>query len=135
MMAGAVELGYLEKSGVAKDQLVIVPDQDAAINALQAGRADAMTMTGPALQSRLDAANDANLERVSDFVQPVIDGKDVRGYGASAFRMDDQAFREAFNAELEKMKASGELLDILKTFGFTEAELPGDITAEVLCKA
>lgn len=135
VMAGAVELDYLEKSGVAKDQLVIVPDQDAAINALQAGRADAMTMTGPALQSRLDAASDANLERVADFVQPIIDGKDVRGYGASAFRQDDQAFRDAFNAELEKMKASGELLDILKTFGFTEAELPGDITAEVLCKA
>jgi len=135
VMAGAVELGYLEKSGVTKDQMVIVPDQDAAISALQAGRADAMTMTGPALQSRLDAAGDAKLERVADFEQPVIDGKDVRGYGASAFRQADDAFRDAFNVELEKMKASGELLEILQRFGFTEAELPGDMTAQELCKA
>ncbi len=134
VMAGAVEIGYLEQSGVSKEQMVIVPDQDAAVSALQAGRADAMTMTGPALQSRLDAANDENLERVENFEQPVIDGKNVRGYGASAFRMEDRAFRDAFNAELEKMKSSGELLEILKPFGFTEAELPGDMTAEEICK-
>ncbi|MCF2943728.1 ectoine/hydroxyectoine ABC transporter substrate-binding protein EhuB [Paenibacillus tarimensis] len=133
VMSGAVEIGYLEKSGVPSDQIVIVPDQDAAVNALQTGRADVMAMTGPALQSRLDAANDDSLERVADFTQPVIDGKDVRGYGASAFRIDDTEFRDAFNAELEKMKESGELLEILQKFGFTEAELPGDVTAEELC--
>ena len=133
VMAGAIEIGYLEKSGVPADRIVIVPDQDAAINALQSGRADAMTMTGPALQSRLDAAKDDSLERVADFEQPVIDGKDVRGYGASAFRQADTAFRDSFNAELEKMKQSGELLEILQRFGFTESELPGDMTAEELC--
>lgn len=133
VMAGAIEIGYLEKSGVPSDRIVIVPDQDAAINALQSGRADAMTMTGPALQSRLDAAKDDSIERVADFQQPVIDGKDVRGYGASAFRQADTEFRDAFNVELEKMKESGELLEILQTFGFTESELPGDMTAEELC--
>ena len=134
VMAGAVEIGYLEKSGVSKERMVIVQDQDAAINALQSGRADVMTMTGPALQSRLDTAQDPNIERVTDFEQPVIDGQDVRGYGATAFRKEDTAFREAFNAELEKMKESGELLEILQQFGFTEEELPGDATAEELCK-
>jgi len=133
VMAGAIEIGYLEKSGVPKDRIVVVPDQDAAISALQSGRADAMTMTGPALQSRLNAANDDSLERVADFRQPIIDGKDVRGYGASAFRQADTEFRDAFNAELEKMKQSGELLEILQKFGFTESELPGDMTAEELC--
>jgi polar amino acid transport system substrate-binding protein len=133
VMAGAIEIGYLEKSGVPSDRIVIVPDQDAAINALQSGRADAMTMTGPALQSRLDAAKDDTIERVQDFQQPIIDGKDVRGYGASAFRQADTAFRDAFNVELEKMKQSGELLEILQKFGFTESELPGGMTAEELC--
>ncbi len=133
VMAGAIEIGYLEKSGVPSDRIVIVPDQDAAINALQSGRADAMTMTGPALQSRLDAAKDDSIERVADFQQPVIDGKDVRGYGASAFRQADTEFRDAFNVELEKMKQSGELLEILQKFGFTESELPGDMTADELC--
>ncbi len=135
VMAGAVEIGYLTASGVAESQMVIVPDQDAAISALQSGRADAMTMTGPALQSRLTEAADSSIERVMDFEQPVVDGKSVRGYGATAFRMEDTSFRDAFNAELAKMKESGELLEILQSFGFTEQELPGDMTAAKLCQA
>nr|WP_306812702.1 ectoine/hydroxyectoine ABC transporter substrate-binding protein EhuB [Paenibacillus soyae] len=135
VMAGAVEIGYLEASGVAESQMVIVQNQDDAISALQTGRADAMTMTGPALQSRLDEAADSSIERVMDFEQPVVDGKSVRGYGATAFRMEDTSFRDAFNAELAKMKESGELLEILQPFGFTEQELPGDMTAQQLCEA
>ncbi|REK77055.1 ectoine/hydroxyectoine ABC transporter substrate-binding protein EhuB [Paenibacillus paeoniae] len=134
VMAGAVEIGYLTASGVSEKQMVIVPDQDAAISALQSGRADAMTMTGPALHSRLTAANDPGIERVMDFEQPLVDGNSVTGYGATAFRMDDTSFRDAFNAELAKMKENGELLDILTAFGFTEHELPGDATAEQLCE-
>ncbi|MBP1157240.1 MULTISPECIES: ectoine/hydroxyectoine ABC transporter substrate-binding protein EhuB [unclassified Paenibacillus] len=133
VMAGAVELGYLEASGVPKERMLIVPDQASAISALQAGRAEAITMTGPALQSMLDMANDSNLERVADFEQPTVDGKSVRGYGATAFRLDDQAFKDAFNTELKKLKDSGKLLTILQKFRFTEDELPGDMTAAELC--
>lgn len=133
VMSGAVEIEYLQANGVTEKQMVIVPDQDAAISALQSGRADAMTMTGPALQSRLEEAGDDGLERVMDFEQPLVDGESVRGYGASAFRKEDTAFREAFNAELDKMKENGELLQILQQFGFTEQELPGDSTSAQLC--
>lgn len=134
VMAGAVEIEYLQKSGVPDDRILKVADQAAVISALQSGRAQAATMTGPALQSMLDSAGDANLERVMEFEQPVIDGKSVRGYGATAFRKDDTAFRDAFNAELKKLNDSGELLNILQKFGFTEQELPGDATAEALCQ-
>lgn len=134
VMSGAVEVGYLEKSGVDKSRILQVPDQAAALSALQASRAQAVAMTGPALQSMLDSAQDSNLERVKDFEQPTVDGKSVRGYGATAFRHEDKAFQEAFNKELQKLKESGELLAILKKFGFTEHELPGDATAEALCK-
>ncbi|RXZ84341.1 ectoine/hydroxyectoine ABC transporter substrate-binding protein EhuB [Paenibacillaceae bacterium] len=133
VMTGAEEIALLEKSGVPASLIIQVPDQNAAISALQAGRVDAITMTGPALQSRLDTANDANLERVADFEQPVIDGESVFGYGASAFRQQDTAFRDAFNTELQKLKDAGELLTLMEPFGFTEEELPGDMTAEALC--
>ncbi|WP_256710683.1 ectoine/hydroxyectoine ABC transporter substrate-binding protein EhuB [Paenibacillus sp. FSL H8-0548] len=135
VMAGAVEVDYLKASGIPENRMLIVPDQDAAISALQSGRADAMTMTGPALQSRLEAANDNMLERVMDFEQPTVDGESIRGYGATAFRFGDEAFQAAYNAELNKMKESGELLEILSQFGFTEQELPQDTTAAQLCKS
>jgi polar amino acid transport system substrate-binding protein len=132
VMSGAIEVEYLEKSGVKKEQMVLVPDQPSAVAALQSGRADAITMTGPSLQAVLESAKDASLERVMDFKQPEIDGKSIRGYGAAAFRKEDEAFVKAYNEELQKLKESGELLEILKPFGFTEQELPGDKTASEL---
>lgn len=135
VMSGAVEIGYLEASGVRDGQIVIVPDQPAAISALQADRVQAITMTGPALSAMLASAEDERLERVMSFEQPVIDGESVFGYGATAFRSTDQAFRDAFTKELNNMKASGELMEILQQFGFTEQELPGDVTASELCDA
>ncbi len=134
VMVGAIEVEYLSKVGVADSQILTVPDQPSAISALQSGRADAITMTGPSLQAMLDSAKDDKLERVMDFTQPVIDGASVRGYGAAVFRIGDDEFREAFNVELQKLKDSGELLEILKEFGFTEQELPGEVTAEELVK-
>lgn len=133
VMTGAVEIGYMEKSGIPADRIVQVPDQASAISALQADRVQAITMTGPSLQAMLDSASDDSIERVADFEQPVIDGESVRGYGATAFRQADTEFQEAYNAELEKMKESGELLEILQEFGFTEEELPGEMTAAALC--
>jgi polar amino acid transport system substrate-binding protein len=132
VMGGAIENDYMIKSGVSKDQIVIVPDQPSAIDALRSDRVDVITMTGPSLQAMLESAKDENIERVMDFEQPVIDGKSIRGYGAATFRKEDSDFREAFNLELEKLKESGELLKILSEFGFTEQELPGDATAEEL---
>lgn len=134
VMSGAIEMEYLEKTGVQKEQMVLVPDQPSAIAALQAGRADAITMTGPSLQAVLDSAKDSDVERVMDFIQPEIEGKSIRGYGAAAFRKEDEAFVKAYNEELQKLKESGELLKILEPFGFTEQELPGDMTAEELSK-
>lgn len=132
VMVGAIEEEYLVKSGVPKQQIVTVPDQPSAISALQSDRVQAVTMTGPSLQAMLDSAKDGKLERVQDFEQPTIDGKSVRGYGAAAFRKGDEEFAKAYSAELQKLQASGELLKLLKPFGFTEAELPGEVTAEEL---
>lgn len=134
VMTGAIEADYMLKSGVTKDQIVYVPDQPSAVAALKSGRVQAITMTGPSLQAMMQTAKDPSIERVMSFEQPVIDGRSIRGYGATAFRIEDKDFREAFNRELNNMKDSGELLKILQTFGFTEQELPGDITAEELSK-
>ncbi|RYD04075.1 hypothetical protein N752_16930 [Desulforamulus aquiferis] len=65
-----------------------------------------------------------------DFTQPIIDGKAAQSFGAAAFRKEDKDFAEAYNQELEKLKQSGQLLEILKEFGFTEQEFPGDMTVE-----
>ncbi|MCO7124258.1 ectoine/hydroxyectoine ABC transporter substrate-binding protein EhuB [Sporolactobacillus shoreicorticis] len=134
VMGGAAESKYLEESGVSKKQIKVYSDNPSALSALQAGRVDVITMTGPSLKSVLDTSKAKNVEKVEDFVQPTIDGKSIRSYGATVFRKSDDDFRKAFNEELEKMKKNGELLEILKKYGFTEDELPGDATVEELIK-
>lgn len=133
VMVGAIEIDYMKAAGVAEDQMEILNDQPAVIAALSTGRVDAVTMTGPSLQAFLDSGQSAGIERVADFKQPVVDGEEVWGYGATAFRFEDEALRQAFNDGLQKLKDDGKLLDILQQFGFTEAELPGDVTADQLC--
>lgn len=133
VMVGAVEIEYLKAAGVQDGQIEILSDQPAVVAALNSGAVDAVTMTGPALQAFLDSGQASGIERVADFKQPVVDSKEVWGYGATAFRIGDEALRDAFNEELQKLKDSGRLLEIISEFGFTEAELPGDVTAAELC--
>jgi len=133
-VTGGYEEDYLKTAGVAPDQIVIFPDHASLVPALQAGRIDAFTLSGLSVQSLLDNAKDPGLERASPFTDPVVNGKSVRGCGGTAFRLEDVDLRDAYNAELKKMADSGELLQILKSFGFSEQELP-DATAEQLCKA
>jgi len=131
---GAIEYDYLVAVGLDKKRIVTVPDMPSALAALQSGRVDAITATGPSLQATLDSSEDDKIERVTDFTQPVIDGESVIGYGATAFRKSDQDFVDAFNKELKKLGESGKLLEIIEPFGFTENELPGDITIKNLIK-
>ncbi|KAG1387047.1 hypothetical protein G6F58_013718 [Rhizopus delemar] len=63
----------------------------------------------------------------------VFDGKGVRGYGAYAFRTDDKAFADAFNAELAKYIGTDEHKKLVAPFGFTSEELPQGVTAAKLC--
>lgn len=128
--SGTVEYDLLLDVGVPEERVTGVPDMPSALAALQAGRVDAITATGPSLQSVLDTAQDESIERVDDFSQPVVDGEEVINYGASVFREADEDFINAFNQELEELKESGELLEIIEEFGFTEEDLPEDATVE-----
>ncbi|WP_396125494.1 ectoine/hydroxyectoine ABC transporter substrate-binding protein EhuB [Bacillus sp. Marseille-Q3570] len=133
VMNGAIEIDYLKAAGVKESQMEIVSDIPANISSLESGRVDAITMTGPTLEAALETANAKNIDRVEDFTQPTVDGESVRGYGAAAFNPSDEELIDAYNKELEKLKESGELLETIKPFGFTEEDLPGDKTTEALC--
>ncbi|AST90888.1 MULTISPECIES: ectoine/hydroxyectoine ABC transporter substrate-binding protein EhuB [Sutcliffiella] len=133
VMEGAIELSYLDAAGVSQSQIEIVSDIPSNVAALQSGRVDAITMTSPTLEAALATANADNVERVADFEQPIVDGESVRGYGAAAFRLADEEFVQAYNEALQELKDSGELLEIISEFGFTEDDLPGDMTAAELC--
>jgi polar amino acid transport system substrate-binding protein len=133
IMSGSVVVDYMKKLGVKESQMVLVPDVPSSLAALTAKRVDATTASGISIPQVLKTAGTDDVERVMDFKQPVIDGKDMRAYGSTAFRMEDEAFLEEYNKVLKEMKDSGELFKSNAQFGFTEAEMPGDMTTAELC--
>lgn len=133
--AGWLEYDYMLAVGVSEDQIVTYPDGPSGVAGLMAGRIDAFTGTGPTMTDLLEKARTDQIEVVEGFQDPIIDGEVSRSYGAAAFRLEDAAFRDAYNAELQALKDSGELAEIIAEFGFGPNELPGDVTAAQLCSA
>jgi polar amino acid transport system substrate-binding protein len=133
VVAGTVERGYARKTGVPDQRVQVFPDAPSALSGVAAGRIDAYAGTSLTIQDIVSKTTDTKLERAVPFTDPVIDGKSVRGYGAFAFRKEDQVLVDAFNRELAGFIGTPEHRKLVKPFGFTEQELPGDVTAAQLC--
>jgi|GEM_PF-164799 len=132
--AGYLEIDMMKSVGVSEDQIVTFPDDPTGIAGLQAGQINVWTGTRPTLMKALQVTSDSNLELADPFTNPVIDGSSAINYGAAGFRYEDEDFRQAFNQELQKLKGSGELINLIGQFeGFDEGALPGDTHAEDLC--
>lgn len=135
VVVGAIQSEYARKMDIPLDRVVVFPDVVSALSGVQAGRADAYAATAMTVNDLMKKSATADLEKAEPFTDPVIDGKSVRGYGAFAFRKDDQEFVDAFNSELAKFIGTEEHAKVVQPFGFTEGELPGDVTAAKLCGA
>ncbi|MFF0202237.1 ectoine/hydroxyectoine ABC transporter substrate-binding protein EhuB [Streptomyces sp. NPDC005017] len=127
---GYAEIDYAVGAGYEESDILIVPDQVAGLNAVEAGRVD--VFAGTAITAREVVKKSAKAEATKPFA-PLVDGEPHVDGGAFAFRRDETRLRDAFNAELRKLKRSGELLRVLRPFGFTEAEMT-DLTAKELCR-
>ncbi|MCP3765209.1 MULTISPECIES: ectoine/hydroxyectoine ABC transporter substrate-binding protein EhuB [Streptomyces] len=126
---GYAEIAYAVEAGYPEGDILIVPDQVAGLNAVEAGRVD--VFAGTALTTREVVKKSARAEVTEPF-RPIVDGEPHTDGGGFAFRPTETNLRDAFNEELAKLKESGELLRILRPFGFTEDEMT-DLTAKELC--
>jgi polar amino acid transport system substrate-binding protein len=132
-MIGAAEQIDAIDSGVDESRMTSYPDALSGLEAVEADRVDAFALTRISLNDVLGKNPGAPLELTEAFV-PEIDGVPRRTGGAFAFLKDQQNIVDAFNAELSELKESGELLEIVRPFGFSEAEMT-DLTATELCQA
>ncbi|KPI16429.1 ectoine/hydroxyectoine ABC transporter solute-binding protein [Actinobacteria bacterium OK074] len=127
---GYAEIQYAVDAGYKQSELLIVPDQVAGLNAVEAGRVDAFA--GTALTVRMVVQNSRKTEATEPFA-PLVDGKPHVDGGGFAFRSNETRLRDAFNTQLHKLRRSGELYRILRPFGFTKDEMT-DMTAKELCR-
>ncbi|WP_079103842.1 ectoine/hydroxyectoine ABC transporter substrate-binding protein EhuB [Streptomyces aurantiacus] len=126
---GYAEIQYAVEAGYKESDILIVQDQVAGMNAVEAGRVD--VFAGTALTTRDVVKKSRKVESTEPF-SPLVDGKPHVDGGGFAFRPTETKLRDAFNVELAKMKESGELLRLLRPFGFTKNEMT-DMTAKELC--
>ncbi|MEB3962598.1 ectoine/hydroxyectoine ABC transporter substrate-binding protein EhuB [Streptomyces kunmingensis] len=127
---GYAEIAYAVDAGYKESDIVILQDQVAGLNAVEAGRID--VFAGTALTTREVTKKSSKAEHTEPFA-PTVDGKKHVDGGGFTFRPTDTKLRDAFNVEIHKMKKSGELFRILQPFGFTKAEMT-TLTAEELCR-
>ncbi|KUJ69168.1 ectoine/hydroxyectoine ABC transporter substrate-binding protein EhuB [Streptomyces albus subsp. albus] len=126
------EIGYAVNAGVKEGDITVLPDQLAGLLAVEQGRVDAFAGTTVTVHNVVKQTGSRRAEATEPF-QPMVEGRPDVGAGGFAFRPEDTRLRDAFNRELHKLKKSGELLRIVRPFGFTEAEMT-DLTAKELCR-
>lgn len=132
VMGGSIELKYAQDLGVDESQIAVFADYASALQGLKGDQIDAVAATFLTVKDLLEKQDSDAIEQVKDFRDPVIDGKETRGFGAFGFRQQDEALRERFNEELAKFIGTPEHLELVKEFQFDESTLPGNVTAKEL---
>jgi polar amino acid transport system substrate-binding protein len=132
---GSNQVQEAKDSGIATANVVLFDKDTEAVAALEAGRVNVVYFPDAEIISLVKKTNSPTIERALPFEQiPDAEGKPSWNYHAYGLPKNDPAFIAAFNEQLAKLRASGELLKILQKYGYTENELPAaDITAEQRC--
>ncbi|MFC7326536.1 ectoine/hydroxyectoine ABC transporter substrate-binding protein EhuB [Marinactinospora rubrisoli] len=134
VMNATIEQEMALSQGVPAEQIQTAPDTPSAYELLQTGRIDAVALTSISLRWMLDQRGGPFEVTEAFFPIDPETGEEVVGGGGFALRPDDHGLLDAFNATLAEFKESGRLLEIIEPFGFSEQELPGDLTARRLCE-
>jgi polar amino acid transport system substrate-binding protein len=129
LISGTVEYNYALVTGIPADRALLYRSFDRAIRALKEGEVDAVGLT--ALTAKGLVRDEPEIEATPQFF-PMIDGKEVKGYGAFAFRKSDRELVEAFNRELAAFIGTEAHWELVRPFGF-EPDMEPDKTTAELC--
>jgi polar amino acid transport system substrate-binding protein len=129
VMAGTAQYAYARSAGIPESRILQVPTTVAQLQAVRTGRAAAAV--GTQLTMRDLAKKGGNrVEALASFE----DDPAHTGYGALAFRKNDQELRDAVNAALKEWLGSDDHLKTVAPFGFDRSNLTvktvGDIVRQ-----
>lgn len=130
--AGWASVPIAQKIGIADDKILQVAGLPEVQQAVKTGRAD--VGSGGYYSMKSLVAKDDSLE-VADPYTPPQNMKEIPGYAAIAFPLDQQAAVDAFNAVLKDYIGSDEMMKSVVKYGYTKTTLPDKgVTATQLCK-
>ncbi|MCK8779568.1 ectoine/hydroxyectoine ABC transporter substrate-binding protein EhuB [Rhizobium sp. NTR19] len=120
VVSGANNVDFLRAVGVKDDQIVFIQANADAIPTVQS-RVDAYAATELTVSEL--AKDQAQVEQVSPFTDPVVNDQPVRNYGGFAFRPEDKELRDAFNAALIEFRKTDDYKAILGKYGLSEQSI------------
>lgn len=132
VIAGAIEETLLGRMGLPQARTVVVPDALTGRIAVATGLADGLALSAPTIRWMTRNDSDSGTEMAEPFAPPPPALVKGLGYGGFAFRKQDAALRQAWNAAMAELIASAEHRELVAGFGFTADELPGSVTTEEL---
>lgn len=135
IMAGADQLDMMQALGVPEANMVTISSNADAISTVSTGRAAAYAATG--LTAAELAGKSKDVQLVQDFKDPVVNGAEVRSWGAFTFAKEATDLRDAVNKVLADYKKTDDWKKSLKSYGFTDHDLEASTqkTTEQLCSA
>jgi polar amino acid transport system substrate-binding protein len=118
-----------KKEGISESNIMQVPGPTEILAAVKAGRADAGGVTFFTAQNLAQESGGA-----VDVTDPSKLPEWTLNWVGIAFRPSDTDFLAAFNEAQAEYLGSDEMLAAVEPYGYTEAQLPGDVTTEYACE-
>lgn len=119
---GTVEVGYAEDAGIPNDQIESYSGIDQMYSALAAGEVDAVTGTAATVDGQV--AGSEGIEAVEPFFPTDAEGNETLPCGGYGFALDNEAFRDAFNEELNNLREDGTTKEIITSYeGFSDSDV------------
>ncbi|MCE8515283.1 ectoine/hydroxyectoine ABC transporter substrate-binding protein EhuB [Ruegeria pomeroyi] len=121
-VSGTAQVAAALDLGIARENVQEYPDAPTALAAVRAGRADAFGVDAPSARQIIENQPSADFEMVEPFAE--IGGKSAVDHGAFAFRQEDAAFVEKFNAVMRDFIGGADYVAINEAHGMTADEAP-----------
>lgn len=121
-VSGTAQVAAALELGITRDKVQEYPDAPTALAAIRAGRADAFGVDAPSARQIIENQPAADFEMVEPFAE--IGGKSAVDHGAFAFRQEDNAFVERFNAVMRDFIGGTDYVAINEAHGMTADEAP-----------
>ena len=129
VVSGSAQTDYARSAGIEESNISQLPDNPTGVAALQAGRIDAWAVSAPGVRQIIAGLPDAEIEATPAFAE--VAGAPAVSHGAFAFRKEDAAFVDAFNAAMADFIGTDKHIALLEAHGMTADELPISSTAEL----
>jgi polar amino acid transport system substrate-binding protein len=127
--AGYNQIKVAKAQGIPASNIMEVPGPTEILAAVRSGRADAGGVTYFTAKNLAEESG-GDVEVTDPRALP----EETLNWVGIAFRKSDQDFLEAFNAALADYLGSDEMMQAVAQYGYTDAQLPGDVTTQYACE-